>query len=206
MRLGPGASVVTLALFHDMDIHRIDVKFYMDEGSALEPETWFRTFNSWISNTSDEILVDVADYSHVHAGPVTLLVGHEANYCIDKTDEMPGLLYQRKGRLEGGMSDRLRTVFSAALKACCRLEADPIVAGRVKFRGDQILLILNDRLRAPNSEETLAAVRPGLETVLQSLFGGAEYGLEWNEDAKQRFSLRVQAKGDWKTNNLLENI
>ena len=201
-----GLQVGFLVLFHHVDIHKIDIKFYMDEGGELEPETWFRTFNSWISDTSDEVLVDVTDYSHVHAGPVTLLVGHDANYSIDNTDEMPGLLYQRKGRLEGSLSDRLRSVFAAALKACGRLEADPLVEGRVKFRGDEVLLIVNDRLRAPNTEETFGAIRPDLVELLKKLFSGAEYALERDPDPKHRFGLRVKVSGSFEIDNLLENI
>ena len=48
-----------------MNVYRIQIKFYLESGQDIAPETWFRVFNTWIPVTTDEVLVDVADYSHV---------------------------------------------------------------------------------------------------------------------------------------------
>lgn len=189
-----------------MDLYKVNVKFYLQDGQDLEPEDWFGTFNTWVPDTPDEVLVDVADYSHVHQGPVTLLVGHEANYSIDNTDGELGLLYNRKQPLDGDLSGRLHTVFRNALKACRRLEADPTIGDRVRFRGNTALLMLNDRLHAPNTEETLATLRPGLEGLLAALYAGANVRLRRNPDPKQRFALNIQAEGDWDIATLLKNL
>ena len=69
-----------------IDLQKINVKFYLAEGSDLPPEAAFRAFSRWIPETTDEVLIDVADYAHVPRGPKTVLVGHEANYILDDTD------------------------------------------------------------------------------------------------------------------------
>jgi len=54
-----------------MDIQKFAIKYFLEKGQSVEPETWFRTFNSWIPDEKDEVWIDVADYSHVREGPVT---------------------------------------------------------------------------------------------------------------------------------------
>lgn len=178
----------------------------MEDSREVERETWFRIFNTWISTATDEVLVDVADYSHVGAGPVVLLVGHEANYSIDNTDHRLGLLYSRKQPLKGDLSDRLRAAFLAALKACRRLEEEPELKGMVKFRGDEAWLVLNDRLHAPNAEETFAALEPDLKGLLNDLYAGADFTIGRNSSQKQLFSLNIKAEGAWDIPALLKNI
>ena len=68
------------------DLQRINVKLYLQDPSSLSAEAAFRIFNAWISESSEEVLVDVADYSHVGHGPITLLIGHEANYSLDSDE------------------------------------------------------------------------------------------------------------------------
>ena len=188
-----------------MDLYRINLKFFLESWTASHQDI-FRIFNTWISTTSDEVLVDVADYSHVHAGPVILLVGHEANYCIDNTDEKMGLLYARKLPLDGSLSDRFHSVFAAALKACRRLEQESELEGKVKFRGDEAILVANDRLQAPNTEETLSALRTDLDAVLKELYGGAEFAVDPVLDAGQRLTLRIKSTASFDIASLLENL
>ena len=53
-----------------MPTHKISVKFYLDQGHNIAPDTWFKTFNNWISaHNGADVLLDVADYSHVPNGP-----------------------------------------------------------------------------------------------------------------------------------------
>ena len=187
-----------------MDTHKINVKFFLEKGHDVAPETWFQTFNEWIPDEQNEVWVDVADYSHVKAGPVTLLVGHEANYSIDNTNERLGLLYCRKQPQDGTFADRLKAAFRRACQTCQRLEEN--LDGQVSFRGNQAQLTLNDRRLAPNTKNTLKAIRSDLEALLNTLYAGANITLEHDSDPKRLFTLNIQAEGDWKINNLLENI
>lgn len=188
------------------DLQRINIKVYFEDAQALSAEESFRIFNSWIPTTPDEVLIDVADYSHVPEGPVTLLVGHDANYSIDNYHAELGLLYSRKQPADGDLSTRLTSALRAVLKACQRLEAEPSLAGKVKFRGSEILLIANDRLNAANDAESENALRAELEPVLAKLFAGAEYAIERDATPQLRLNLRIRAKTDANTATLLGNL
>jgi hypothetical protein len=188
------------------DLQRLNVKFFLADSTALSPEQAFRVFNDWIPRTTDEVLVDVADYSHLAEGPLTLLVGHEANYCLDNGRGELGLLYSRKQPLSGSLSARLALVLQAALKACCRLEQEPDLAGKVKFRGDEFLLIANDRRRAANGEDGAKTLRAALEPVLVKLFAGAPFAVERDADPLLRLNLRVGARAAFDAAALLANL
>ena len=189
-----------------MDVYKINIKFYLKEGQEIENETWFRTFNTWIPDTKDEVLIDVADYSHVQDGPITLLIGHEANYSIDNGDGRLGLLYNRKQPLNGNLEERFREIFLRTLKACLRLQQDPSLEGKVNFSGDEFWLQMNDRLLTPNTEETFTVLEPTLKELVNALYAGSDFSLQRNPDPKQLFYLKVKAEGDWEIPALLKNI
>ena len=189
-----------------MDLQRIEIKFYLEDESSISAEDAFRVFNAWIPETSDETLVDVADYSHVPDGPLTLLVGHEHNYALDSTDRRFGLYCSRKREIDGELEDRLRSALVTTLQACRRLELESEFAGRVRFRGDELLLTVNDRLKAPNTEETASALEPHLRSVLGYMYTGAEVSIDRDPDPRQRFNLRVKVVGNFDVDTLLENV
>ena len=55
-----------------------------------------------------ELLLDVADYRHVPAGPGVMLIGNEGDYSVDNTGDRLGIRYNRKAALDGDNQDRLR--------------------------------------------------------------------------------------------------
>lgn len=186
-----------------MPTHKISVKLYLDQGHNIAPETWFKTFNNWISaHNGAEVLLDVADYSHVPNGPVTLLIGHEYDISIDDTDAKRGLLYNRKQPNGGDFAQQLSSAVRAVCTICQRLEAEEAVT----FRGDELRLVLNDRLNAPNNENTHNAINDDLQVLLNQLYNGSEVAAERRKDAKQRFTLDIRADGDWSVAKLLENL
>lgn len=189
-----------------MDTNKINLKFYLEKGQDTDPETWFEVFNTWIPDTPDEVLIDVADYSHVHRGPVTLLVGHEANYSIDNTDGRRGLLYDRKQPLEGTAGHRIGSALSKAVAACVRLEDEPRFSGSVRFLGNEFLLVLNDRLLAPNTGETLEAIQEHLDSVLNVFYSGSAHSVDHTGDSNGRFTLLVKSEGPSAMAKLMENL
>ncbi len=189
-----------------MKLQRVQVKFYLDDDSAISSEDAFRIFNTWIRETTEEVLVDVADYSHLPAGPQTLLVGHEASYSLDNTDHRFGLLYARRQPMDGSTPEKLRLALGATLTACRRLEGEPDLGGKVKFRGEELLLVVNDRLESPNSDDTLAALKPHLDEVLGELYQGAQTELDRDPNPRQRFNLRISAEGRFDISALLQNL
>lgn len=190
-----------------MNTHKIAVKFYMDKGEDVAPEVWFKTFNKWISaNEGPDVLIDVVDYSHVKNGPATLLVAHEYDISIDDADGKRGVLFSRKTPVEGDFAQRLSTITKQACETCRRIETDGDVGGQVAFRGNEMRVVLNDRLNAPNTDETLHAIQADLDALLKNLYGDADVSVSRRDDAKARFTLDVQAKGDWSVDQLLANI
>ncbi|HWE51301.1 MAG TPA: hypothetical protein VG273_16030 [Bryobacteraceae bacterium] len=146
-------------------IQHINVKIFITDAAAIEPGDAVGVFHRWIrDNIGPELLIDVAEYGHVPAGPGVLLIGHEANYSLDNRENRLGLLYNRKVVLEGGFRSRLGQAHQAALTACDRLEQEEPFRGKLKFDRNAIEVFVNDRLLAPNTDETWEALRPELES------------------------------------------
>ncbi len=189
-----------------IDLQKINIKFYLAEKAVLSPKEAFRIFSQWIPLTTDEILIDVADYQHVARGPKTVLVGHGANYTYDNSDGRYGLLYGSKIGTQGSNAARLRAAFAASLKACVRLQQAEDAATKPHFVGSEAVITINDRLHAANSEATLAQIRADLESVLDELYAGAPTQIEREGDARQRFTVRVRAEGNFEMVDLLANL
>jgi len=77
-----------------VDLQKINVKFFVANSSEISLEVFINIFNAWVQ-VSDGEYYDIADYSHVQAGPGILLIAHEANISMDNTDNRLGLLYNR---------------------------------------------------------------------------------------------------------------
>ena len=188
-----------------MNLQKINIKFFVENPDGILLMDFIRIFNSWIQGSDGEYY-DVADYSHMRAGPGILLISHEANIGIDKTDNRLGLLYNRKQPLGGSNTERLHFVFKTALAFCLRIENEPALGGRIKFRGDEALFLINDRLAAPNTEETFRAVKSELEALARILYGGAEFTLDHNGDPKQRFTVFIKTPRAFEVDTLLKNL
>ena len=188
-----------------MDLQKIGVKFFVASPDKIRLTDFINIFNSWIQG-SDGDYYDVADYSHMEAGPGILLISHEANISMDNAGNRLGLLYHWKQPLGGGNAEKLQFVFKAALQLCLRVENEAALGGRIKFRGDEALFLINDRLLAPNTEETLRAVKPELEGLAKTLYGGADFALRHNADPKQRFSVFIKTPQLFELDVLLKNL
>ena len=121
----------------------------------------------------------MADYRHVHHGPGIILIAHDAHYVMDMAEGRLGLLYSRRRETHPtrsalhGVEERLASVLHCTLVACQQLEAEPALQGRCRFRGDELLLRLNDRLHAPNTGEAYAAMQQHLAPFLALLYPGS---------------------------------
>ena len=160
-----------------LEAHELVIKFYAVDSSELGPKDFIPIFHRWIQTgrLEDEVMIDVADYSHVHQGPGVLLMCHEGQYSLDQAEGRLGLQYARKRRTEGDVHSRLGQAFGAALKACQLLESEPALAGKLHFSYDEALFKIQNRLLAPRSPETLDAVKDGLKPFLGELYPEAEH-------------------------------
>jgi hypothetical protein len=186
-----------------MNLQHINLKFFIANPEALTLEEYQGVFNDWIQRgLTEDLLVDVADYLHVHHGPGMMLIGHEANYSLDNTAGRLGLLYNRKAQLEGSAQDKLVQAARAALSAARILETE----NGVKFIGGELQLIVNDRLLAPNTLETFAALGEDLKAFLDRLYKGFSYELNQKPDPRERFTVNVKAGAAFEIDALLQNL
>jgi hypothetical protein len=187
-----------------MDLQHLNVKFFVDQPETVDLESFLAVFNAWIQDQviADELLIDVADYRHVWAGPGVILIGHEANYSLDNAGNRLGLLYNRKAPLPGSNNDRLRQAVRAALLAAQRLGARP----GLEFSGHELQLAVNDRLLAPNTDETWQAAQPELSAFFDQLYGPGRYSLERHPEPRERFTVDVKAEGQYDVAGLLSSL
>ncbi len=151
-------------------------------------------FQRWIrENAVQELLVDVADYRHVPAGPGVVLVGHEANYSLDNGASRLGLLYNRKAPIDASAEENVAQALRAALAACRRLEQEPEFEGSLRF-GRDLEIIINDRALAPNTDEAFALLEPAIESALRAVCGEVEFHLERLGDARERLRIAAHAR------------
>jgi len=174
------------------DLVRIGAKLYAQNPEVVDADAYVGLFHGWIQGRIlDGVPIDVADYKHVPDGPGIMLISHEADRSIDFGEGRPGVLYQRKRDLEGTLEDRFRTTLEALEWTAAQIEGDHATGG-VVFGRDEILIRINDRLRAPNDEATLEVVRPALESALAALRPGLTARISRiSDDPKGPFTVRV---------------
>jgi hypothetical protein len=175
-----------------MELQHCNVKIFVEDPSRLDFSVFNPIFQKWIrEKVTDDLLIDVADYLHVPEGPGMVLIGLQADYAMDNTDGRWGLKYNRKASLAGNNQDRLRSALKCALLACQRLEADPALKGKIKFRNDEVEIFINDRALAPNTPETWKTCQADFQGVLGKLFGSDGMRVEPEKDPRARFGVRV---------------
>ena len=190
-----------------MQLQHVNVKLLVQNPEGVDLEPLIPIFHSWIQDqTGGELLLDIADYRHVQAGPGVILIGYEGDYSVDNTGNRLGVRYNRKVALEGSNQDRLKQAARAALTACQRLEADPRLSGNLRFNGQEIEVFINDRLIAPNCDATREAAGPDLQRFSQHLFRGSEYSLSYASDARKLFTANVKAAQPFSVAALLDRL
>jgi hypothetical protein len=186
-----------------MNVQHINIKIFIEDPESVNLADYAAVFNAWIQRqVTDELLIDVADYLHVHHGPGIMLIGHEADYSLDNRAGRLGLLYNRKAQLEGTTQDKLVQAARAALAAAQVLEKE----NGLKFNGSEVQVIVNDRLLVPNTAETFAGLEPDLKAFFDRFYGGADYSLRHHTDLRDRFTVNVKATSAFDVETLLKNI
>lgn len=156
------------------DFQHVNVKIFARRGSTVQWPSLIPIFHRWIREQAlPELLIDVADYGHVPAGPGVMVIGHEANYSVDNREERLGLLYNRRAALAGSTQDRIRQAYESALAAAKKLEQEPELSGSLRFNEREAEFWVNDRLLAPNTPETYADLAREVSVFLKERFGEA---------------------------------
>ena len=180
-----------------MDSHKLAFKLFLTDDSHVELEQFVPVFHRWIQTRAlpGHQLIDVADYKHVPNGPGMVLVSHEANLHAERIDGRVGLLYFRKQPIPGDatFAARLRSVWDATVEAASLLQNDPAFEGRVRFRTDEALFRIYDRLHAPNEPGTFAKVKDDLTRFAQETFKAPDVTLNPGQPGESLFQVAIRS-------------
>jgi len=176
-----------------MELQHVNVKLYLRNPQAVKLEALVPVFHGWIqSKVCEELMIDVADYRHVHAGPGVVLVGHQADYSVDNTDNRLGVRYNRKATLEGSNRDRFSQALRATVRACQRLEADEKLSGSLRVNRQEMKLFVNDRMLAPNSGRLSDSVQGELRDFFASIVGAGDFEMKFDTNPRSLYGVEVR--------------
>jgi len=194
-----------------IELQHINVKLLLKDSEALDHsrdlDPVIPVFHSWIQEQSfDELLLDVADYRHVQGGPGILLIGHEADYGVDNTDNRLGVRYNRKTAVAGTNQNRLAQAALAALTALVRIQEDMRLGGKLSFNNHDIEVLVNDLALAPNTAATREVLNAEFQAFSERLFGGGEYSLSFGDDPRRLLAVSLKASRAFTVGELIENL
>ncbi len=196
-----------------MHTPKYELKLFLDDAPDIGLESFIPVFHRWIqSQCLEELLIDVADYRHVHNGPGVILIAHDALYAMDAAGGRLGLLYSRRRETHASRRDiessrdRLASVFLCALTACQRLETETGFQGGLRFRTDALMLCINDRLFAPNTVDVFNAVYQDLAPFLRTLYPGQELEVSHTSDGASRLTIEIKTAENSGVETLLTRL
>lgn len=176
-----------------MEPHRISVKLYLEDPSALDPESVVPAFHRFIREDAvGGIPIDVARYAHVVNGPGVLIVGHQLDFAIDLAGGRPGISVTRKRDAHGGLAEQVRGLTAWAARLSLLLQDDDAVGGAARVGTGEVLVTVLDRYEAPNDDETLARAEPALREALEGVSGGTVEGVERIGTHREPFAALVR--------------
>jgi len=188
-----------------MELQKLNVKFFAELPNTVPLADFIEIFHGWIQAT-DGVYHDVADYSHMQAGPGIVLVANDANVSVDETENRRGLLFSQKSPLSGSNQERLRTVFRAALENCRKLEDEPALRGKLRFAANEAMVSLNDRLLGLNSQQAFDDLQGEVEVFAKQVYGNADVRFERDADPRQRLNVRLMTSSPVGLRQALDNL
>ena len=159
----------------------------------VDPEAFVPVFHEWIRRDAVEgLLIDVARYVHVHEGPGVLLIGHEGDYSVDFLGGRPSLRYLLKRDEPGGP----RELVARALRRLAGAITEASAAPGIAIDDHKIDVRVYDRLRAPNTPETAAALTGEIEAGVSDVLGEVTLtSVTLSDDPREPFGVRIQVAG-----------
>ena len=188
-----------------MELQKLNVKLFVEQPNSIPLTDFIEIFHSWIQAT-DGVYHDVADYSHMQAGPGIVLVANDSHVSIDESGNRRGLVFNQKARLAGSNQAKLRAALRAALENCRKLEAEPALRGKLRFAANEAVISLNDRLLGANAQESFDAIKGDVESVAAQLFGGAQVSVARDDDPRQRLNVHIKTSAAVDLSKALANL
>ncbi len=179
-----------------MKLHQLSVKLFCSGDSRVDQDALIPVFHRWIreGRLDERVLVDVADYRHVHHGPGVMIIAHDAHYGLDEEDDEPGLLYSRKRDELGDADDKLKDALAKVFAACAALEAEDAIG--LRFRADRLLLRVQSRMVADNSRGSFAELAPHAERLAAGLYPGEAVEVRHVGEPRAPLSIELIAPSD----------
>lgn len=186
----------------------LSVKLFVQDGSTIDVEELVPVFHRWIREDvlEDELPIDVAGYAHVPKGPGTVIICDHAHYYFDERAGRFGLRYRGRRVARGAGEEAITRAFRSVLRAASLLEKEPALGGRYRFVTDRIEFGISDRLRAPSNEQTLASVRPALESVVKSLYGTSAKSITLASGPREPFLVMIETGASPSVDALLDQL
>jgi hypothetical protein len=175
-----------------MELQHLIAKIHVDGPLGIDPAKVVDVLHKWVAGQTmaGVLLVDVAELLHVPKGPGVIAVGYEADYGLDHTGGVWGVLYRQKTVVAGTNAERVAKALREAAHAGALLEA--AFPGGLKFSRTTFELIVNDRGIAPNTAATYSAAEPEIAAALKSLLGHGEFKLaRHDKEPRERFGVTV---------------
>lgn len=188
-----------------MELQKLNVKVFVEQPNLVPLTDFIEIFHGWIQATDGDYH-DVADYSHMQAGPGVVLIANDANVSIDEVQNRRGLLFSQKAPLSGSNREKLRRVLRSALENCRKLEEEPTLRGRLRFDLTETVISLNDRLIGTNSEQSFKEIKDDIAAVAQELFGASEIDIERDNDPRQRLNVTLKTSAAVDLRKTLETL
>lgn len=190
-----------------MDLNRFCLKFFARPNSTVDEAVFIDIFHEWIRRKKlPGTLIDVVDYRHVPEGPGIMLITHEINFALDHAHGRWGLLAQRKLGHGRTHQERILELIGATARFGSLLASDRRVKGKFSLEGGMFHYLSNDRLLAPNTAASFAALKPDLVAVAGLLYPGQQVSITRQEnDPRDRLTAVVEA-GSLDMSNLLEKL
>ena len=183
-----------------MQITKATARIYTTK-SSLTPSDLRLLFHEWIQQDAlDELLLDVADYTHVPKGPGVLLVAHECYVGFDDADGRFGLSWSARQDALGPAADNWRHAVSRLLVAA--RAAERRFGKELAFEAAQLVLGCNDRLHTPHGEASYNALHGALKAVASEVYPGADCEIEPIGETRQCFRARLSTAGPLKLDDL----
>ena len=177
------------------NLQRIHVKLLAEAPGDFSLDPFLAIFARYRQDAENpENWVDLADYAHMPKGAGMLLAGHRGNFSVDLGEPGPGFLYAGKGGFAGPFEERILEAFRRCLALVEPLLSEPEYPAGLHPSWGLWELVINDRLSAPNTDETDAALRPCVETALTRLFGSGAYSADRESDSRRRYGFSIRAK------------
>jgi len=119
-------------------------------------------FTKWIQESSiPGVLIDVADYSHMHEGLGVILAGHEYIFSLDQQEGVNGLRVAYRLNSEDSLASRIKAGYDLVKKGAELLASANI---SISVSSEECYVGVADRLNVTDSvsKDLLAATKEAL--------------------------------------------